>query len=119
MTYGDEGRESCRDRRPALVHAAPAVRRARVYVPWRRAPLEPWPQMTSGDPFEAPAVVVELLAGAGAFQHQVRTLPALVGKRSEERRVGKECVSVCRSRWATGYIKKKYNTCSPDKNDNT
>ena len=23
-----------------------------------------------------------------------------VGKRSEERRVGKECLSVCRSRWA-------------------
>src|SRR3546814_10497559 len=56
------------------------LRLARVYVPWRRAPLEPWPQMTSGDPFEAPAVVVELLAGAGAFQHQVRTLPAIVGK---------------------------------------
>src|SRR3546814_19103580 len=28
--------------------------------------------------------------------------PATVGKpRSEERRVGKECVSTCRSRWAT------------------
>src|SRR3546814_13763180 len=27
-------------------------------------------------------------------------LPALTPKRSEERRVGKECVSTCRSRWS-------------------
>src|SRR3546814_19967432 len=27
--------------------------------------------------------------------------------RSEERRVGKECVSTCRSRWAPHYVKKK------------
>src|SRR3546814_17565045 len=31
-------------------------------------------------------------------------------KRSEERRVGKECVSTCRSRWSP-YPKKKKNTC--------
>src|SRR3546814_15514553 len=31
--------------------------------------------------------------------------------RSEERRVGKECVSTCRSRWAAYYSKKK-NTSS-------
>src|SRR3546814_14814083 len=29
--------------------------------------------------------------------------------RSEERRVGKECVSTCRSRWATEHEKKKKN----------
>src|SRR3546814_18137616 len=28
--------------------------------------------------------------------------------RSEERRVGKECVSTCRSRWSPFYTKKKY-----------
>src|SRR3546814_11683224 len=27
-------------------------------------------------------------------------LPAAIGRRSEERRVGKECVSTCRSRWS-------------------
>src|SRR3546814_2153653 len=27
-------------------------------------------------------------------------LIAMIGKRSEERRVGKECVSTCRSRWS-------------------
>src|SRR3546814_11629820 len=29
------------------------------------------------------------------------------GKRSEERRVGKECVSTCRSRWSPYHYKKK------------
>src|SRR3546814_14042387 len=30
-----------------------------------------------------------------------------VARRSEERRVGKECVSTCRSRWSSYHIKKK------------
>src|SRR3546814_14006649 len=30
--------------------------------------------------------------------------------RSEERRVGQECVSTCRSRWVPSHIKKKQNT---------
>src|SRR3546814_6912100 len=38
----------------------------------------------------------------------VRTLSdhARSGDRSEERRVGKECVSTCRSRWSTDHSKK-------------
>src|SRR3546814_19246832 len=35
---------------------------------------------------------------------QIKTLDPL---RSEERRVGKECVSTCRSRWSTYHSKKK------------
>src|SRR3546814_21146701 len=31
----------------------------------------------------------------------------LTSQRSEERRVGKECVSTCRSRWSTYHYKKK------------
>src|SRR3546814_17036198 len=31
----------------------------------------------------------------------------ILGKRSEERRVGKECVSTCRSRWSPNNSKKK------------
>src|SRR3546814_13406268 len=38
-----------------------------------------------------------LVEGAG---HDRRDLPPPVGQRSEERRVGKECVSACRSRWS-------------------
>src|SRR3546814_20004038 len=33
----------------------------------------------------------------------------VTGKRSEERRVGKECVSTCRSRWSPYHSKKNYN----------
>src|SRR3546814_14277748 len=36
-----------------------------------------------------------------AFDERVRNqLGVLLGDRSEERRVGKECVSTCRSRWS-------------------
>src|SRR3546814_10951259 len=34
------------------------------------------------------------------LQLAVRRLIGVVGARSEERRVGKECVSTCRSRWS-------------------
>src|SRR3546814_12560818 len=40
-------------------------------------------------------------------------LPRPLAGRSEERRVGKECVSTCRSRWSP-YPSKKKNT-TPDK----
>src|SRR3546814_17741168 len=36
-------------------------------------------------------------------------VPEAEGKRSEERRVGKECVSTCRSRWSPYPLKNKYN----------
>src|SRR3546814_12474417 len=40
----------------------------------------------------------------------VMIIPMLLKVRSEERRVGKECVSTCRSRWSTcHYTKKKTN----------
>src|SRR3546814_18723112 len=39
--------------------------------------------------------------------------------RSEERRVGKECVSTCRSRWAPYPYKKKTNTYKSHYNNNT
>src|SRR3546814_13537676 len=35
---------------------------------------------------------------------------AAVRQRSEERRVGKECVSTCRSRWSPYHLKKQINT---------
>src|SRR3546814_14101082 len=48
-----------------------------------------------------------------AITHPARAISKLT--RSEERRVGKECVSTCRSRWWSDYLKKKntrktYNT---------
>src|SRR3546814_18556642 len=39
---------------------------------------------------------------------QLRGFPLdLLGKRSEERRVGKECVSTCKSRWSPSHYKQK------------
>ena len=37
---------------------------------------------------------------AGKDGYQADTLSLLPGVRSEERRVGKECASMCRSRWS-------------------
>src|SRR3546814_15918711 len=45
--------------------------------------------------FGKPALVVALEKGVG--KGSARSVP---GVRSEERRVGKECVSTCRSRWS-------------------
>src|SRR3546814_17477971 len=41
--------------------------------------------------------------------HHAETIWLDVGHRSEERRVGKECVSKCRSRWSREHYKKKKN----------
>src|SRR3546814_18479337 len=50
-------------------------------------------------------------AGSGVLRHceSVRTrqrAQTLLDDRSEERRVGKECVSTCRSRWSPYHYKK-------------
>src|SRR3546814_6233825 len=47
--------------------------------------------------------VVERIMGTDKLQPQLRLLVVLaigIVARSEERRVGKECVSTCRSRWS-------------------
>src|SRR3546814_12446296 len=59
--------------------------------------------------------LIEAALDLGASQlHAFRTvviplaLPGIVsGSRSEERRVGKECVRTCRSRWSPYHSKKK------------
>src|SRR3546814_16018033 len=43
----------------------------------------------------------------------------MVGERSEERRVGKECVSTCRSRWSPDHEQKNTNKLPPKKTRNT
>src|SRR3546814_14061152 len=51
------------------------------------------------------ALVSRRQAGATAGRHGTRLAPG----RSEERRVGKECVSTCRSRWSPYHLKKRKN----------
>src|SRR3546814_20188003 len=59
--------------------------------------------MQLGAPHATDAEIVAALRQAGAWSF-VRRLPMgldyPVMERSEERRVGKECVSTCRSRWS-------------------
>src|SRR3546814_661437 len=45
----------------------------------------------------------------GERSEPIAALLAQRGIRSEERRVGKECVSTCRSRWSPDHSKKKKN----------
>src|SRR3546814_5454552 len=46
----------------------------------------------------------EMGIGGGWYEHEWRAygygFPPIAERRSEERRVGKECVSTCRSRWS-------------------
>src|SRR3546814_14644708 len=53
-------------------------------------------------------------AGRQVTATVIRAAPAAqirnsVVKRSEERRVGKECVCTCRTRWSPDHVKKKNN----------
>src|SRR3546814_11965345 len=54
-----------------------------------------------GNEIAAPDPRAEYLSVARVDQHLAQIV------RSEERRVGKECVSTCRSRWAPYHLKKK------------
>src|SRR3546814_21171131 len=52
----------------------------------------------------------------GLRQHAQHGFGLLIEQRSEERRVGEECVSTCRSRWSP-YHYKKTNTSQTTKNE--
>ena len=56
--------------------------------------------LKAGVPVEVPAETINRVCGSGmsAVVHAVEAVKA--GFRSEERRVGKECWHVCRSRWS-------------------
>src|SRR3546814_12409831 len=52
----------------------------------------------------------QLVVAVGNLQRAQIQLEPLRDRRSEERRVGKECVSTCRSRWSPYHEKKKQNS---------
>src|SRR3546814_14620371 len=47
------------------------------------------------------------VAGDEALEARIGAGTVGVDRRSEERRVGKECVSTCRAGWSTDHLKKK------------
>src|SRR3546814_17643005 len=51
--------------------------------------------------------VLHHLARLAVLQREHAHRHARTSSRSEERRLGKECVSTCRSRWSASYQKKK------------
>src|SRR3546814_15235341 len=71
-------------------------------------------QLVLFGPHEEAAKLHERLRGEGAICQELpfgRAYHTALFKplRSEERRVGKECVSTCRSRWSPYHSKKKKN----------
>src|SRR3546814_18309458 len=101
MRISDWSSDVCSsDLRPSLAcHPARSGRRP----PCRRAAAH------RGE-FFASGVAPRGLGGRGASPPRRHRLFPLFNPRSEERRVGKECVSTCRSRWSPSPLKKKNNT---------
>src|SRR3546814_12908328 len=94
-----------------------------LYDPHNRPGAGPTPSRWSR-PDYADMVDISLIIAAAHAKRGRRTLarrphftrladlgppgpPIFTGRRSEERRVGKECVSTCRSRWSPYSYKKK------------
>src|SRR3546814_13801490 len=55
-------------------------------------------------------LILKAIAEAGYEPGSQIALGLDCASRSAERRVGKECVSTCRSRWSPYHSKKKYNS---------
>ena len=69
----------------------------------RRIQATRWPERETVDDDSqgVPLATMQALAGYWATDHDWRQVEARLNTlRSEERRVGKECVSLCRSRWS-------------------
>src|SRR3546814_5133672 len=67
------------------------LKRGRIIVPKGTAAIAPHPH---------PLSVEEALGANILFAHDLMAQHPLPALRSEERRVGKACVSTCRSRWS-------------------
>src|SRR3546814_21048063 len=63
-----------------------------------------------GDDASAGAQAHAFAAQRQGANQDVQVEVAIAIQRSEERRVGKECVSTCRSRWSRSHYKKKRTT---------
>src|SRR3546814_16143728 len=91
-------------RQPADASHDRAVRRRRLQdLPHLRAGARAVTAATGGEA----RFTVLVLAGDRGPQDPVSTAAGVAHKRSEERRVGKECVSTCRSRWSPDHSKKQ------------
>src|SRR3546814_15088815 len=82
-------------------------------------PVTPAHAQFGGVVFDPSNYAQNVLTAARTLQqinNQIQSLQNEASMRSEERRVGKECVSTCRSRWSPSHSKKKntrYSTTRP------
>src|SRR3546814_14184743 len=74
---------------------------SRLHTAVKIAPHYDGPVIHVNDASKAVGVVSNLLSEGGCVDYV-----AGIRSRSEERRVGKECVSTCRSRWSPYHYKK-------------
>src|SRR3546814_19877731 len=68
--------------------------------------VKPTPEPVRAEPVEAPSLPSEEKNGPSTSSGQTEHGKSVLA-RSEERRVGKECVGTCRSRWSPYHKKKK------------
>src|SRR3546814_16997866 len=86
------------------------------YTTLFRSPLEPALIRDLADGIAAFHDAAEAVPGRGAERVRAvidgnrASMAALPEDRSEERRVGQECVSTCRSRWSPYHLKTQTNT---------
>src|SRR3546814_13014988 len=85
--------------RDLSVEAAQAVLALRYCILCRRGERDPMPEL-------------ERRWGNILAARRYRLVVEAIGHRSEERRVGKECVRTCRSRGSRYHLKKKHNDYS-------
>src|SRR3546814_11008052 len=92
-------------RRQRVLRAAGQLAQSRS-SPWR-SHGEVAARRADGGALCASVIATRLAGGAARRGRSGKTKRR---KRSEERRVGKECVSTCRSRWSPYHYKKKKKT---------
>src|SRR3546814_20794730 len=68
-----------------------------------------WKLISSSHNFPFATLSVAILGRKKAMKN-LQTSDELIDLRSEERRVGKECISTCRYRWSPEHSKKKKKT---------
>src|SRR3546814_8526016 len=89
--------------RAADDHVLPGGTIIRVVAPayFLGTKLEAFRGRGNGDPLASRDVedILNVVDGRAGLVEEVRLAPPAL-RRSEERRVGKECVSTCRSRWS-------------------
>src|SRR3546814_14737342 len=94
MRISDWSSDVCSSDLATILSAQCTDKRVNMVTPALFARFPTPEALAAADPEE----VEEIIRSTGFFRAKTRSLLGMA--RSEERRVGKECVSTCRSRWS-------------------